>query len=186
MPYIPLKHQKYDILPISRKDGGEVFSYSSNLELEIREMLPNEESVIPYGYDSYDEFNAAIDNFITKYGTENGNLNKLGKLLVEYKDDIKRRNIKEDWSILRYHGKTTSSFTNSRYYYCPCSADSPEYEGIITDEEFTSYLASIGNSNKAYNSLEDAANDGVTEYVEQNSEWEIVEDPTGMMTRLWG
>jgi hypothetical protein len=169
---------------MSRKDGGEVFSYSTDLELEIREMLPNDESVIPYGYDSYEEFYKRLDEFISQYGTEGGNLNKLGELLVEYKEDIKRRNVKENWSILRYVGETTSNFTNGRYYYCPCSVDSPQFEGIIDDEEFTSYLASVGNSNKAYNSLEDASNDGVKEYFEQNSDWEIVEDPTRMITNV--
>jgi hypothetical protein len=97
---------------------------------------------------------------------------------------IKRRNIKENWSILRYIGKTTNSFTNGRYYYCPCSVDSTEFESIIDDEEFTSYLVNIGNNSKTYQSLEEAANDGVTQYVEQNSDWEIVEDPTVMMTEI--
>ncbi len=32
MPYIPKIHKKYNLLPFSRKNGGEVFSYPCNLE----------------------------------------------------------------------------------------------------------------------------------------------------------
>jgi len=53
MPYIPKAHKKYDILPYCRENGGEVFSYSVELENEIGAMLPDGASVIPYGYESY-------------------------------------------------------------------------------------------------------------------------------------
>ena len=31
MAYIPIEHEKYDVLPMSRRDGGEVFSYPSGI-----------------------------------------------------------------------------------------------------------------------------------------------------------
>ena len=189
MAYIPVRHQQYDILPMCRKTGGEVFSYSSDMENEIRKLLPGEESVIPYGYDSYEEFDKQLDDYISQYGTEDSKLNRLGQLLTEYKADIKRRNIKENWSVVKYVGKSTGGvggFTQGRYYYWPCSIENPEYEGVIDDEEFTSYLAGIG-SGGVYQSLEDAVADGgVKNFVLQNSDWVIAEDPTGMAARHLG
>jgi 3-methyladenine DNA glycosylase AlkD len=189
MAYIPVGHQKYDILPMCRESGGEVFSYSPDLENEISELLPDEESVIPYGYDSYEGFDKQLDDYISQYGTEDGKLNRLGQLLTAYKADIKRRNIKGNWSVVKYVGESTGGiggFTHGRYYYWPCSIEEPAYEGVIDDEEFTSYLASIGQSGKAYQSLEDAAADGVKEFAQEGSDWEIVEDPTGMAARHLG
>lgn len=189
MAYIPVGHQQYDILPMCRETGGEVFSYSPDMENEIRKLLPGEESVIPYGYDSYEEFDKQLDDYISQYGTEDGKLNRLGQLLTEYKADIKRRNIKENWSVVKYVGKSTGGvggFTHGRYYYWPCSIENPEYEGVIDDEEFTSYLASIG-SGGVYQSLEDAVADGgVKDFVRQSSDWVIAEDPTGMAARHLG
>lgn len=69
MAYIPLKHQQYDILPMCRRTGGEVFSYSSEMEHEIRKLLPIKESVLPYGHDSYEDFNLHLDGYISQYGT---------------------------------------------------------------------------------------------------------------------
>lgn len=189
MAYIPEKHQKYDLLPMCRKEGGEVFSYSSEMEHQIADLLPEHESVIPYGYDSYEAFDKQLAGYITQYGTEDGKLNRLGQLLSEYKSDIKRRNIKENWSVLKYIGESTGGiggFTHGRYYYWPCFVEGPEYEGVIDDEEFTSYLASIGCSDKGYQSLDEALADGVREFASERDIWEIVEDPTGMATRMLG
>ena len=163
MAYIPVGHQKYDILPLCRERGGEVFSYSSDLENEIRELLPDKESVIPYGYDSYEEFDKQLDDYIFQHGTEDGKLNRLGQLLTAYKADIKRRNVKENWSVVKYAGESTGSVSgliHDKYYYWPCSIEDPEYEGVVDDEEFTSYL-----------------------YSTDSHLWEIAEDPTGMAHR---
>lgn len=65
MPYIPKAHEKYNLLPFCRENGGEVFSYSSEMESQIREMLPKGESVIPYGYDSYEAFYAQLDKYVS-------------------------------------------------------------------------------------------------------------------------
>ena len=46
------------------------------------------------------------------------------------------------------------SLTQGKYYYWPCSKESPVYEGVIDDEEFTSYL-----------------------YPTDAALWEIAEDP---------
>ena len=94
---------------------------------------------------------------------------------------------KENWSVLKYVGRSTGGiggFTHGRYYYWPCSVETPEYEGVIDDEEFTSYIASIGNASP-YQSLDEAAADeGVKEFASQCADWEIVEDSTGMAARI--
>ncbi|MDR3050941.1 MAG: hypothetical protein LBU67_04395 [Oscillospiraceae bacterium] len=183
MPYIPKAHEKYNLLPFCREDSGEVFSYSSEMENAIQKLLPERETVIPYGFDSYEAFNARIDEYIIRFGTENDKLNQLGQLLVDYKADIKRRNIKEDWSIAKYVGKSTKGvFTHGRCYYWPCSIEEPEYEGIIDDEEFTSYLA-WGNEDEISTTLDDGQ---LTDSIEYCGDWAILEDPTGMATRHLG
>lgn len=189
MPYIPKEHKKYDLLPFCRENGGEVFSYPCEMENMICDLLPEGESVIPYGFDSYESFDKHLDDYISQFGTDDGKQNRLGQLLSEYKVDIKRRNIKENWSVVKYVGESTGDvggFTYDRYYYWPCSIEVPEYEGVIDDEEFTSYLASIGQSGKAYQSLEDAVADGVKEFAQESFDWKIVEDPTGMAARYLG
>ena len=39
MPYIPKEHEKYDLLPYCRKDGGEVFEYPGGLINEAEELM---------------------------------------------------------------------------------------------------------------------------------------------------
>ena len=52
------------------------------------------------------------------------------------------------------------ALTRGRCYYWPCSRDNPVYEGVIDDEEFTSYL-----------------------YPCDPASWEPLYDPTGMARR---
>jgi hypothetical protein len=40
MPYIPKMHEKYNLLPLCREHGGEVFSYPSDEMYEILRLLP--------------------------------------------------------------------------------------------------------------------------------------------------
>ena len=162
MPYIPESHKKYNLLPFCVENGGEAFSYPSN-ESDISDMLPEGEHVVPFCYDSYAEFYTKLDSYITEYGTTDGELNELGTLIYKYKEQTKRMNIKENWSILRYVGESTDEclgLTHGRYYYWPCSVELPVYEGVIDDEEFTSYS-----------------------YSKSSEFWEIIEDPTGMAER---
>jgi len=189
MAYIPKEHQKYDILPFCRSDGGEVFSYDSELEDEICELLPAAEmgvdEIIPYGFDSYEEYDQHLDSYIAQYGTTDGQLNRLGRLIAKFKADIKCRNIKENWSIVKYVGESTGGvggFTHGRYYYWPCSIEKPEYEGIIDDQEFTAYFAWV-NKGKITQTLD---NGEVTVFVERKSDWIIIEDPTSMAARFLG
>lgn len=77
MAYIPVKHQKYDILPLCHENGGEVFSYSPELENKIDKFLPDGESIIPYGYESYEEYEKKINTYILKYGKSGENLSML-------------------------------------------------------------------------------------------------------------
>ena len=182
MPYIPKAHEKYNLLPFCRENGGEVFSYSSEMEDQIRGMLPEGDSVIPYGYDNYEAFYARLDKYVSLYGTAGGKLSELGKKILEYKDNIKKRNIKENWSVVKYVGKSTggpAGFTHGRYYCWPCYVEKPEYEGIIDDEGFTSNLAWV-NKGKISQTLE---NGEATDFIESSGDWEIAEDPTGMAKR---
>ena len=100
--------------------------------------MPASESLIPYGFFSYEEYYGLI--------VAHSNESALVNMLIDYKLEVMCMNIKENWSVLRYLGCGKLEglpFTTGRYYYWPCSAESPEYEGIIDDEEFTSYLHEV-------------------------------------------
>ena len=187
MAYIPDSHRKYNLLPMCTEKGGEVFSYPSSLETKISAMLPEGVHVIPYGYKSYDDFDKELKSYLESYGSTNGKLNELGHLIVKYMEAVRKMNIKESWSVLRYLGETTSNtygLTHGRYYYWPCSIENPEYEGVIDDEEFTSYSAYtvqdpiVSDDNKVIDGGAFIA------FSDPKHIWEIAEDPTGMATRV--
>ena len=168
MAYIPKEHEKYDVLPNCREHGWEVFSYPDTQEID--DLLPDGEDIMPYGYDSYGEYYKDLNNYISLYGTVDGRLNQLGELLTDYKERVKRVNVKEEWSIAKYTGESTggiSGFTKNRHYYWPSSFNEPGFSGIIDDEEFTAYR-------------------GWADFAIRSSEWEIIEDPTGMVARMLG
>ena len=78
---------------------------------------------------------------------------------------MKLMNVKEDWSVVRYVGSqfvddVIPHLTKGRCYYWPCSRENPVYEGVVDNEEFTSYM-----------------------YPCDKDSWEILEDPTGMAAR---
>ena len=172
-PYIPKEHEKYDLLPAARECGQEVFSYPAELELveqlifEQEEIEPDEDGhrnaiLMPYGYSSYSAYLSFLKGYADKYRDENLGLSETIEWLI---GAIKRMNVKENWSIVRYVGheydnEKYSSLTRGRCYYWPCSKEKPVYEGVIDNEEFTSYL-----------------------YPCTPESWEILEDPTGMATR---
>ncbi|WP_418790868.1 hypothetical protein [Phosphitispora sp. TUW77] len=127
---------------------------------DLQELMPDGESLYPYGYNSYEEYDAILDRYISTYGTDRQNLNALGEKLTALKETIHQMNVKENWSVLKYLGENTSNvfgLTKGRYYYWPCSVEHPDYEGVIDDEEFTSYL-----------------------YDTTPELWEIAEDPLNM------
>lgn len=155
MPYIPKQHEKYNLLPACRKDGGEVFDYPSELICKAEELL-EDEYLMPYNFDSYEEYYGHIDNLICKYETNA----QIVEVLRNLKLKIRLMNIKEEWSILKYIGPTDDAvlgLTRNKNYYWPTRKDYPVYCGVIDDEEFTSYL-----------------------YPTEAHLWEILEDPTGM------
>ena len=159
MPYIPKNHEKYNLLPSCRKHGGEVFSYPVEFLDELQDYLPYKISLMPYGYDSYEDYFNAIDEYISKYAKTEEAVKKFNA----FKQAIAEMNVKEEWSVLRYKGESDDKIfglTHGQVYYWPCSKNRPEYEGVIDDEEFTSYL-----------------------YPTDASLWEILEDPTGMAYR---
>ncbi len=155
MAYIPEKHKKYSLLPHCVKRGGEVFSYPSELVDEIGSFFTEGVNFIPYGYDSYKEYYDYLEEYKKTADDEH-----LIELFEKLEIEIKRMNKKEDWSVCRYVGKSTDTafgITNGKCYYWPCCADNPKYEGVIDDEEFTSYW-----------------------YATDPELWEVLEDPTGM------
>lgn len=159
MAYIPDSHRKYNLLPYCTEHGGEVFSYPSQLLDKANKYTSDNECLIPYGYDSYDEYYEKVKKIADKFITQPFIYN----LFTAYLNQVMATNIKEDWSVLRYIGPDTDSFmglTHGKCYYWPASKADPHYEGVIDDEEFTSY---IYPTNKEY--------------------WEILEDPTGMAYR---
>ena len=185
MAYIPESHKKYNLLPRRTEKGGEVFSYPST-ENEISALLPEGEHVIPYGYGSYAEFDEQLDDYIEQYGKTNGILNELGQKLAEYKETVHKMNVKENWSVLRYLGETTSNLfglKHGQYYYWPCSAEHPEYEGVIDDGEFTSYMAYAIENPKITDENAVIKGGKFDSYVGSHI-WEIAEDPTGMAARV--
>lgn len=156
MPYIPENHKQYNLLPLCRKRGGEVFEYPSDLISKAEEMLPSEESITPYGFKSYDEYFAHVDKLIIKHQ----NNSALAEMLEQVKIKVKEMNIKEEWSVLKYIGASDNSvfsLTHSKNYYWPTRKSNPIYCGVIDDEEFTAYL-----------------------YPTEANLWKILEDPTGM------
>lgn len=157
MPYIPQKHMKYNLLPFCRKNGGEVFEYPDMEEIE--KYLEPGETLIPYGYKSYEEYYTEVDRIMERYA-----LNPEVKSLFEnFKSQMIELNQKEEWSIVKYIGPdydSGSGLTKNRFYYWPTTKNNPVYSGVVDDEEFTSYL-----------------------YETDAELWEIIEDPTGMAYR---
>lgn len=172
-PYIPAEHAAYGLLPSCRRSGHEVFSYPAELDV-IDELVSQHEDpegserrsyLIPYGKKSYSEYFSVLSSYADKYRESDPELSELIEWLAA---EMKRMNVKEDWSVVRYMGNQhdddelacVSGLTRGSCYYWPCSKDRPVYEGVIDNEEFTSYL-----------------------YPCDPSSWEVVADPTGMATR---
>ncbi|MBP3593015.1 MAG: hypothetical protein J6J44_00660 [Lachnospiraceae bacterium] len=156
MAYIPKEHEKYDVLPMCRREGGEVFSYPSRQIEELGKKLPDDENMIPYGYRSMEEYMQRMEEYAARYFT----LESDKQLFVEFKTLMEEMNRKEEWSIVRYIGESDDNLfglTHGHTYYWPCSKSNPKYEGVIDDEEFTSYW-----------------------YSTEPEDWEILLDPTGM------
>lgn len=159
MPYIPKEHEKYNLLPYCRKDGGEVFEYPGKSLSEAEKLLGEPCSLMPYNYDSYDEYFGMIDSLITEHSK---NVQVVEKL-KEVREMVCKMNQKEEWSILKYLGPTDDAcfgLTHGKNYYWPSRNENPVYCGVIDDEEFTAYL-----------------------YPTEAHLWEILEDPTGMAYR---
>lgn len=167
-PYIPEWHQKYDLLPHSRENGGEVFSYPVEL-MALQDLLSEaaekdgenvKVNIMPFGCKSYAEFFGRLSGYADKYRTKSPELADAVLDVIELMDQA---NAKEYWSVVRYTGNQPvghRGLTPGRCYYWPCSPAHPIYEGVIDDEETTSYL-----------------------YPCDPSRWEILEDPTGMAAR---
>lgn len=159
MPYIPIEHQKYDLLPFCRQYNKEVFDYPSDLLYEAGELLGDHAALMPCNFTCYDDYFSLLD----KLAKEHSQDPKAVKTLHDLQRSIQELNRKEEWSVLRYIGPSVDEpfgLTNRKFYYWPATKGNPIYRGIIDDSEFTSYWYSI-----------------------VASDWEIAEDPTGMAYR---
>ena len=157
MSYIPKEHLKYDILPNSRTGNWEVVSYDSDM---IRELIDIVDISYPYHLSTLEEYYKEIDSCIDKYP-------QYRDKLIEYKNDLIIRNDKSNWGIVRYIGESNDHFTKNRCYYVPMVKKNNEYtiDGIIDDEEYTSYIAW---------SMDDTSKD-------KKLEFEIVIDPSNKL-----
>lgn len=95
MPYIPINHEQYDLLPLCRKDGGEVFDYPSKLIYEAEQMLGSSEGLFPYNFSSYEDYYASVDALIAKHSADCEIVQKLH----EVREMIIKMNRKEEWSV---------------------------------------------------------------------------------------
>jgi len=183
MAYIPESHKKYNLLPMFVETDREVIIYPSRAEGEIDLLLlPYDEFIAPYGdgdefhgYKSYSEYYAKLDDFIIRFGTTEGELNDLGKLIVDFKKDVQRINVKENWSVLRCIGVDTINMAElipGNYYYMACSVKPLKCEGIINDEGFPVFAGDFYDHPKS------------TFWETERDNWEIIEDPTGIARLL--
>jgi hypothetical protein len=159
MAYIPDIHKEYNLLLRCQKCNGEVFSYPSTWLNKLEDA--GENNLDPYGYCSYEAYYADIDKRINERQVDNNA--EIVELLKSFKDLMLQMNKKEEWSVLKYVGEDTDAIfglKKGRYYYWPCSMENPRYEGVIDEEEYTSYL-----------------------YPTDSYLWEIAEDPTGRAYR---
>ncbi len=110
MAYIPEKHMKYDLLPMSRRNGGEVIIYDSKLF----DVMHDRGCYLsfPYNIGSYEEYYKEIDTYMSKYP-------HFVYLLQKYKEYLIQWNNKNIWGIVRYHGESNSSFTKDRFTMFP-------------------------------------------------------------------
>jgi hypothetical protein len=93
-------------------------------------------------------------------------------MIVDFKENVQKMNIKENWSVLRYTGETDpdfDDFTHGRYYYWACSADTLVFEGAISDEGLPLY-GDYSPDSSVWASI--------------SQSWEIAEDPTGIAYNL--
>lgn len=159
MPYIPEKHKKYHLLPLCRRDGGEVFDYPGKLINEVEALLSSGAALFPYNYDSYEEYYGYLDQLIEAYASEPVAVDAL----VRLKQQVLDMNRKEEWSVVKYVGLSDAELpglTHGRNYYWPTRKSDPVCCGVVDDEEFTAYL-----------------------YPTDAHLWQILEDPTGMAYR---
>lgn len=163
MASIPERHLGYDLLPRCRESGGEVFSYPEELtfvdDMLCRALGKEVSLITPYGYGSQGEYLSVLEGYACRVEGAHpflaADLRGLARSVVGLND-------KEAWSVVRYVGEASDDLdlTQGRCYYWPCCEESPRYEGVIDDEEFTSYV-----------------------YAPDPASWEVVDDPTGMAER---
>lgn len=166
MPYIPKEHKKYlkdGLLSHCRKLKRE-FIYRPSWLIDLLDYQLSRYRVCPspHGFGSYDEYFSYLDYLDSKF---NSKIEDFHKNICELKEIIKKENHKEEWSICRYIGKEEDyiipDLTTGKVYYWPTSIDNPVYHGVVENDEYDTYPHST-----------------------RLKDWEIIEDPSGMATRI--
>ena len=175
-PYIPAAHREYGLLPRRRADGGEVFAcpveldaiedWVADLEGSVAPDGTRRHHIVPYGFGSYAEYFALLAHYADRYRQVEP---ELASALDWLSTAVKRMNVKEEWSVVRYIGNDREEYrlwggyglTAGHCYYWPCSRENPAYEGVIDDAECSLCL-----------------------YPCDPDIWEVMEDPTGMASRV--
>ena len=133
MPYIPKKHEMYDLLPNCKKYDFEIFIYDYNKLKNIQKLTNIPDMIInPYQrYKTYEEFFEELKNLIDEYPNYKNEF-------IEYKNSIIKMNNKDLWSIVQYTGETNFGFTKGKYYYVPMYIENNSwvFGGIIDNEEY--------------------------------------------------
>ena len=180
MAYIPKAHEKYHLLPLFVETNLEVILIPETDAFQIAELLPDGELIWPCNelsepiHHDYAEYYAKLDSYLVRFGTAEGKLNDLGKLIEGFKKNVQQMNVKENWSVLKYIGEENGdefqTFTSGWHYYMACSDKPRKILGIIDDDGFEG----------AY---DNDTNSSIWERIAKS--WEIVEDPSGMATQLF-
>lgn len=90
---------------------------------------------MPFQPDTLEDYYKKIDECIKQNPKYSKKLNLL-------KNDLRDRNNKEDWSIVKFFGKSNDNFTNGVYYYVSVYKNGNKYyaDGLIDDEESIPYI----------------------------------------------
>lgn len=166
MTYIPNEHKKFEadgLLNHCRRLKTEfIYRPSSIISLLEYRLEKFRISIIPHGFKSSEDYFSYLNEVLMKYKNKIPNFEEDVNKLCEA---IKEGNRKEEWSICRYVGKEEDyiipDLTTGKVYYWPTSLKNPVYHGVVDNEEYDTYPHST-----------------------KNTDWEIIEDPTGMAYRM--
>ena len=112
---------------------------SSAIEVLFGSKEARYASTVPYNYPSCEAYRTMLEK---EAGRVEAACPFLAHDLRGLGLSVEEMNDKSVWSVLRYVGESDDpglGFTRGRCYCWPCREASPAYEGVVDDEEFTSY-----------------------------------------------